>query len=100
MTAKLPELMQRILNKCDVLTARYIGMKELKDSVEKENAELRSQNEDLKSQILNLESEIESLRISHKIAPTPEDAELSKQVLSQLVRKIDRCIVQLERDEV
>lgn len=100
MTVKLPELLQRILHKCDVLTARYEAVKTLKDKAEAENATLVEENQRLMAQIEKLESENSYLRISHKIAATPEDAARSREVLTRLVRKIDRCIVQLDREEV
>ena len=39
--------------------------------------------------------ENEYLKVSHKIAPTPEDVKTSQALITELVRNIDKCISQL-----
>ncbi len=98
MTANLPELLNRLSGKCNVLAERYGLVKKQRDEAIERCEELQAQVNGLKAKLEQAETEIEYLRISHKIAPTGEDAKLTQDMLAAMIKKIDKCIAKLRND--
>lgn len=98
MTANLPELLSRLSGKCEILAERYDLVKQQRDEAIARCDELQAMADSLKAQLQQANTEIEYLRISHKIAPTEEDARQAQAILSAMIKKIDKCITRLRND--
>lgn len=98
MTANLPELLSRLAGKCDILAERYALVKKQRDEALARCEELQALADSLTSQLQQANTEIEYLRISHKIAPTEEAAREARDMLTAMVKKIDKCITRLRND--
>lgn len=95
MTNDLPELLQRIAGKGKILSERYGLVKQQRDEARQQCAELLAEIERLRAQLQQANTEIEYLKISHKIAPTEQDSRQAQVVLTEMVKKIDKCIARL-----
>ncbi len=98
MTANLPELLNRLSGKCEILTERYDLVRKQRDEAIARCDELQAIADSLKAQLQQANTEIEYLRISHKIAPTEEDALQAQVILTAMIKKIDKCITRLRND--
>lgn len=98
MTASLSELFSRLAAKCNVLVEKYSLVKEQRDRAEVQCNELQEQIDRLQARLQQAETEIEFLRLSHKIAPTEQDARQAREMLTAMVKKIDKCIARLRDD--
>ncbi len=98
MTANLPELLNRLSGKCEILTERYDLVRKQRDEAIARCDELQAIADSLKAQLQQANTEIEYLRISHKIAPTEEDARQAQVILTAMIKKIDKCITRLRND--
>lgn len=95
MTTNLSELLQRLNNKCALLTERYGLLKMQSDELMSRYEVLQEERNKLRTELERLRIENEYLKVSHKIAPTPEDVKSSQALIAELVRNIDKCISQL-----
>lgn len=95
MTTNLSELLQRLNNKSALLVERYCLLKEQSDELMSRYEALQEERNKLQAEIEQLRIENEYLKVSHKIAPTPEDVKASQALITELVRNIDKCISQL-----
>lgn len=98
MSAKIPEILDRLTGKLNLLCDKYALVREERDAAQGECRELREQVASLKAKLEQANTEIEYLRISHKIAPTHDDVLRSRILVTELVKKIDKCIAQLRND--
>lgn len=94
-----------LLTIIDSLSSKVSHLVSQRDSLKQENADLKEEiaslrtnlNENL-SQIENLEKEVEFLKLSHRLADSPETLIESRRIVAALIRKIDRCITLLNDD--
>lgn len=98
MAANIPEILARLNAKVGVLTERYGVVKRQRDEAISECEQLRRSLEDMTAKLEQAQIQIEYLRISHKVAPTPDDVRQSQALITELVKKIDKCISQLRND--
>lgn len=98
MSAKIPEILDRLSGKLQLLVERHALVKAERDALQAECEELQRKIVSLTSALQQANTEIEYLRISHKIAPTEDDVLRSRILLTELVKKIDKCISQLRND--
>lgn len=98
MSAKIPDILDRLTGKLNLLCDKYALVREERDAAQAECRELRELVADLKARLEKANTEIEFLRISHKIAPTQDDVLRSRILVTELVKKIDKCIAQLRND--
>ena len=95
MANELQDTLARIVGKSTVMVEKYHALTAAKEITDKDNAELRAENERLRIEIERVKRENEYLRMAHAIAPTPESVAQSKNMISKIVRDIDKCINQL-----
>lgn len=99
MAATLADLLNGITAKCDLLARRC-------DSLDEENRRLREQlaraDEALEASQLELirtKKDLEYVRLAAAFdSGSRESTEQSRRIISDLVRKIDRCISRLETE--
>lgn len=95
MTTNLSEVLQRLLRKSELLAEQYSELKAETDDLKSRYEGLQNENKILQTELEKVRLENEYLKVSHKIAPTPEDVKASQALLTELVRNIDKCISQL-----
>lgn len=95
MSQALQDTMSRISSKTQVLVERYGLLKRENDDLNRQLAEARDNNRLLQQQVEHLKREVDYLTMARNIAPTPERVAQSRQIISRLVRDIDKCIAQL-----
>lgn len=98
MSAKIPEIVDRLTGKLNLLCDKYALVRDERDAAMAECRELREQMAALKAALEKANTEIRFLRVSHKIAPTQDDVLRSRILVTELVKKIDKCIAQLRND--
>lgn len=98
MSAKIPEIIDRLSGKIELLCDKYVMVRDERDAARAEACELREQVQTLRTALEQANTEIEYLRISHKIAPTRDDVLRSRVLMTELVKKIDKCIARLRKD--
>lgn len=98
MSANIPDILAHIGSNLKVLTDKYALVQAERDEARAECQELKEQLSVLTSKLQMANSEIEYLRMSHKIAPTQDDVLRSRILLTNLVKKVDKCISQLRND--
>lgn len=81
--------------KASLLVDRYKAEKQSKEKAMLTIAEQKQQIQRLQSRVVELTREVEILKTARLTAPTREDVERSRALLSSLVRDIDRCIADL-----
>lgn len=98
MSAKITDILNGLGTKLQLMLTKYKSVKEERDNALQRCAELEARNLKLAHALQEANTEIEYLRISHKVASTPDDVLRSRILLTELVKKIDKCISQLRQD--
>lgn len=92
MSQSLRQTTESIRAKCLILTQRYekliADMREADATIRSQRAEIEHQ----KSEIERLSGELRALKLATAIAPTADDRQSAREVLTGLVREIDQCI--------
>ncbi len=100
MSVRLTDLLSSIAAKSGLLARKCADLKALNDKLLADLEEARAETEEARKELARAQKEIDYLRISHALsASDPGDLDRSRQALSGLVRKIDRCIARLEAEE-
>ena len=95
MASELQETLARIVTKSEVLVEKYHVLSAEKERLEKIVAQLQEENENLKKENNQLLTDNEYLTIVRKIVPDSEHLGEVKNMISSIVRDIDKCISQL-----
>lgn len=98
MSANISDILAHIGSNLKVLSDKYALACSERDEARVQCQELQEQVSLLKSKLQQANTEIEYLRMSHKIAPTRDDVLRSRILLTNLVKKVDKCISQLRND--
>lgn len=85
----------RIINKARIIQQRYLKMLDERKSALEEMQDLRAQLAEKDRIIEQLQIRLEYMQVASNIAPTREQLDKSKTMISDLVREIDRCISEL-----
>lgn len=95
-SSPLHEQIGRIVDKTRLLLIRNQALRE---EVHRLHAEIQEQKSQLlakDNEIQSLRLELEYLRVASTVSPTAEQRRETAELLSGLVREIDRCIADLE----
>jgi len=92
MAGELQQHIASIEAKAQVLVERYNRLCELQRQAEEIIAELKAAIADRDNRLAQLESEVAFLRNSIALAPTADDVDRTRRIVSELVREIDKCI--------
>lgn len=95
MADELQTRLQSLQSKAKLLTERYKLLMRQKQHQDNELAQLQDTVRRQQKQIELLEQQLEHLRVVSPMSVRGADMELSRAVLSQLVRDIDKCIAEL-----
>lgn len=63
---------------------------------EAELKNLRYENDTLSRRVATLESDNKFLKVSHRLASSPDDLAEARRMVSGLIRNIDKCISELK----
>ncbi len=95
MADNLQQTLERIRNKAGLLTERYVVLYQEKRAGDQRINELEATIVRQKQEIEKLQQEVEYLKIATTLNPDRKDVERSRAILSELVREIDKCILEL-----
>lgn len=98
MSANISDILDRLGSNLKVLCDKYALVRSERDAALSECQELQEQVADLQAKLRQANTEIEYLRVSHKIAPTEDDVLRSRYLITELVKKVDKCITELRND--
>ena len=95
MAAELQETLSRVLRKSSILVEKYQALLARHDESQALLSERESELERLRAEVERLTRENEFLRMAHSIGSSPEALARGRQMISKMVRDIDKCISQL-----
>jgi chromosome segregation ATPase len=94
MAEDFQQQLERLATKSRLVVEKYNAVSNQKAQLEAEVAELKSQISADKAEIDKLRVEVEYLKVA-TILSSKDDTKQVKDVISNLVREIDRCIMDL-----
>lgn len=95
MDGEVQERIMRLKHKFELVTSRYALIIKQKGELEIKIAELEAEIESLRKENLNQRKAIELLHAARAVAPTRDELERSRTILSNLVREVNKCITDL-----
>lgn len=90
--AKMRQLRQAVLD----LKAREGRLKARNAELSRENAELRRRAAAADEARRRTELDVEYLRVSHRLADSPDSIIEARRMIAKLIRNIDRCLEMLK----
>ena len=95
MAETLSEIFERMLQKQQILVDKYHALEEKNKELSNGKVELENRIRKQKSEIERLQIENQYLKIARTIAPDQATLEKSRELVSKLVRDVEKCIGQL-----
>ena len=95
MAGELQKKIDRVNTKTQLLLDRYTILLQRRESDLAQIAELQAEIETLRKENGRLQQENDFLKIATTIAPTRNDVNSTRELLTRLVREIDKCIADL-----
>lgn len=95
MAGELQNKIDRVNTKTQLLLDRYTILLQRRESDLAQIAELQAEIETLRKENGRLQQENDFLKIATTIAPTRNDVNSTRELLTRLVREIDKCITDL-----
>ena len=92
MAGELQKKIDRVNTKTQLLLDRYTILLQRRESDLAQIAELQAEIETLRKENGRLQQENDFLKIATTIAPTRNDVNSTRELLTRLVREIDKCI--------
>lgn len=86
---------KRILSKASILQERYHKILESRDKARDEAEALKLQLEAKEKELQQLRLQVEYLQLASTLAPSRDQIENARAMVTKLVRDIDRCITDL-----
>ncbi|MDE6809236.1 MAG: hypothetical protein K2J42_04005 [Muribaculaceae bacterium] len=97
MPGELPSRIERLKHKAEVLFSRYQMLKEQKVLADEEISQLKATLAERDRQIENLNRDLDYMKVAVGVAPSKEELEKSRALLTHLVRDINKCINDLKQ---
>lgn len=85
-----------ISSKSRLLIERYRLLEKSRDEAQEKVQDMQAQIDQMQKEIEKLRLDNEYLRLAATIAPSREDVEKARGMITNLVREIDRCIIDLK----
>lgn len=85
----------RITEKTRIVIERYSLIKEQRDKARQRVAELEALLKQRDILISDLQRQVEFLKVATIVAPDREEVKRTRAILAELVREIDKCIIEL-----
>lgn len=98
MSASVNDILDSLTGKVNLLVSRYNHVKEQRDEARAQLQEQADRIQQLEKALERADTELQRLRITHVLAPTPDDVLRARALLTELVKKTDRCISRLRKD--
>lgn len=95
MAGELQKKIDRVNTKTQLLLDRYTILLQRRESDLAQIAELQAEIETLRKENGRVQQENDFLKIATTIAPTRNDVNSTRELLTRLVREIDKCITDL-----
>ena len=95
MAGEFQKKIDRVNTKTQLLLDRYTILLQRRESDLAQIAELQAEIETLRKENGRLQQENDFLKIATTIAPTRNDVNSTRELLTRLVREIDKCITDL-----
>lgn len=95
MANPLQQRLEQIATKAWLLTERYQRLVADKEQADRTISELQERVDRQQREIEQLRMKIDHLTMATTLTPGRQDVEMTKAVLAELVREIDRCINEL-----
>ncbi len=95
MAGNLQETLEQIREKAGLLTERYIVLRKEKEVADTKIAELELTIRSQEQELNKLRQENEYLKVVSIAVPDHKDVEKSRAKLIEMVREIDKCILEL-----
>lgn len=95
MARPLQQRLDSLEIKAQMVTAGYGRLLEAKRRSDRRVMELLKQVEEQSREIADLRRKVEYMKVASTLAPSSEALDLSRRVLADIVREIDRCITDL-----
>ena len=95
LAGELKKKIDRVNTKTQLLLDRYTILLQRRESDLAQIAELQAEIETLRKENGRLQQENDFLKIATTIAPTRNDVNSTRELLTRLVREIDKCITDL-----
>lgn len=95
MATDLRQKLERISGKARLLTERYVMVLDAKAAAMQRISDLEAELEKQSKEIERLKAQLEFQQMATTLAPSREEVDKSRAVLSKLVREIDKCIEEL-----
>ncbi|MDE6079113.1 MAG: hypothetical protein K2G35_03515 [Duncaniella sp.] len=95
MAGNLQQRIDRITSKAAIIAERYALMVKAKAEADRRIADLERENRELWQEVANRDAQLEEMRIASALAPDHHNVEEARNLLTELVREIDKCIKQL-----
>lgn len=95
MAGELQKKIDRVNTKTQLLLDRYTILLQRRESDLAQIAELQAEIDTLRKENGRLQQENDFLKIATTIAPTRNDVNSTRELLTRLVREIDKCITDL-----
>lgn len=95
MAETLSEIFERMLQKQQILVDKYHALERKNGDLEDEKKELEKELQKQKAEIEKLQMENQYLKIARTIAPDQNAFEKSRELVSKLVRDVEKCIERL-----
>lgn len=95
MAGELQKKIDRVNTKTQLLLDRYTILLQRRESDLAQIAELQAEIETLRKENGRLQQENDFLKIATTIVPTRNDVNSTRELLTRLVREIDKCITDL-----
>lgn len=95
MAANLQERIDKIQAKAALMVERYERLRRMLDEANLRIDDLTATVESQRREIAERDRQIEYLKVASVLTPDHRDVEATRDLLSELVREIDKCINQL-----
>lgn len=94
--SELEEQLKRIIDKSRLMVIRFDALKDELRKLRKEKVTDAEEIRALRKENETLKLELEYLKVASTISPKEEDRALTAQIISNLMREIDKCISDLK----
>lgn len=95
MAGNLQQRIDRISSKAALIAERYTLVMQAKAKADMRIDELERENRELKNLLSQREASLEQMRVASALTPDHRNVEDARNLLTELVREIDKCIKQL-----
>lgn len=98
MAIPLTELLKSVDDKVISLVDLNEALRARVEMLEQENLALNTQLNELTAKLTSADNDIKFLKVSHKLADSPDELIATRRLIARLIRNIDNCISMLKEE--